>query len=180
MKIPFVIGACLVWMVPGFAAVPGAASVEASGGACASTPEAAVRAFEAGTKLAGAEGYRVASLRRDAVLGMNWAAVERCGHPGWPAIAVPTTVAPVAAEVTGSGGVLASVVVVRRAPLVRVGETVRLWQEDRNVRLQLPAVSEQNGAAGERIRLHVGQQGGETLRTVFGLVRGPGDVEMER
>ncbi len=160
---------------------------EASVLPCAETPAAAVAAFESGAKLAGAEGYRVTSLRRDAVLGMNWAAVERCGHPGWPALAMASKMTPPPAPneiaaIRAGGRMPGGGLVERRAPLVRIGETVRLWQEDRNVRLQLPAVSEEDGAVGDRVRLHVGarQAGGDTLRTVYGRVRGTGDVEMER
>ena len=178
------------WMIPvvlGFAVPTAASAEETATTPCAETPAAAVAAFESGAKLAGAEGYRVTSLRRDAVLGMNWAAVERCGHPGWPAVAVPSKMAPVptAAEVAAvraGGRVLGGGIVERRAPLVRVGETVRLWQQDRNVRLQLAAVSEENGAVGDRVRLRMGDRlaGGDGPRTVYGMVRGVRDVEMER
>jgi hypothetical protein len=45
----------------------------------------------------------------------------------------------------------------------------------------MAAVSEESGAAGERIRLRVTthQEFGESARYVYGLVRGPADVEME-
>lgn len=163
--------------------------------ACSKTPAEAVRAFEQGAQggegvdaAIGMDGYRVSSLHRDAVLGRSWASVERCGHPEWPAVSVPRE--PKAGR---DGLMLASAAphgvpppagqaaVHREAITVRAGETVRLWRHEANLRLELTGVSEESGAVGTRVRVRVlaKQDEGERPRTMFGLVRGPADVEME-
>ena len=122
-------------------------------------------------------------MHRDAILGTRWASVERCGHPDWPGVTVPASNAPTSALDSANhlGSVLEKSFVAPAAKVVRTGDTVRLWRQDTNVRLEMAAVSEEAGAAGERIRLRVAahQEYGESVRYVYGLVRGPADVEME-
>jgi len=80
-------------------------------------------------------------------------------------------------------GIVATVL---QAPVVHSGDRVVLWSEEKNLRLQLNAVVEENGAVGDRVRLHLAarsgnQWGGDpTSRPIRGVVRGPGEVEMEQ
>ena len=162
---------------------------------CASTPAAAVKAYEGGQPIAGDlfEGYRVASWYTDLPLGVNWAQVERCGHPGWPELSIRmmqrpervlavSTVSPLS-SVSAAG--VSTVQVGHTAALlvktVRAGEPVRLWRIEPNLRMEMPAVSEESGGIGERIRLRIvsNQENVQVVRYVFGLVRGPADVELE-
>jgi flagella basal body P-ring formation protein FlgA len=62
---------------------------------------------------------------------------------------------------------------------------VLLRSEEANIRLQLAAVAEENGGVGDRVRVRllVGSGGsfeGKETRRVTGIVRGPGEVEMEQ
>ena len=124
----------------------GASGVSVAVGPCVASPAAAVRSFEAGQVADGGagEGYRVTRVRRDAVLGTRWAMVERCGHPEWPGVMVPTTSEVEVARTVASAGVGGG----RIERVVRPGETVRLWRHETNVRMEMAAVSEESGAAG--------------------------------
>jgi len=72
-----------------------------------------------------------------------------------------------------------------QVPVVHSGDRVVLWGEEKNLRLQLNAVVEENGAVGDRVRLHLAGRSGDqwggdpTSRPIRGVVRGPGEVEME-
>jgi hypothetical protein len=147
---------------------------------CVGTAGDAVRVYRSGAVVgaASADGYRVTGVRRDDVLPVWWAMEERCGHPGWPAVSV---------AMDGPGEGVArfrneGVPVAARARMqvaVRAGETVRVWRHEANVQLEMAAVSEESGAVGDRIRLHVATGNGEPVRYCFGLVRGLANVEME-
>lgn len=115
--------------------------------------------------------YRVSEVMRDPVLGQRWAMVASCEHPEQPAFAVPTKEAIGERE---SG---------RRkddsAPMVRAGEVVRLWWQEDNLRIEITAMSEENGGLGKVIRVRL--VGGESAEREFvGIVRGVADVEMRR
>ncbi len=58
---------------------------------------------------------------------------------------------------------------------------VRLWRNETNVHMETAAVSEESGDVGDRVRLRLvtRQDSGDVVRYVFGLERGPADVEME-
>ncbi|RXH55803.1 hypothetical protein GRAN_2660 [Granulicella sibirica] len=163
---------------------------------CASTPAAAVKAYESGQPIAGdlVEGYRVASWYTDLPLRVNWAQVERCGHPGWPELSIRMAQRPEGALLVSAVSPLSTVAaagvttvqVGRTSALllektIRAGEPVRLWRIEPNLRMEMPAVSEESGGIGERIRLRVvsNQENVQVVRYVFGLVRGPADVELE-
>jgi flagella basal body P-ring formation protein FlgA len=67
--------------------------------------------------------------------------------------------------------------------LVRAGDSVRLWQQAENVRIEMTGVAEQGARAGEPIMVRVVRQtddAGQTVQRISGTVRGAGDVEMER
>ncbi|ADW69383.1 hypothetical protein [Granulicella tundricola] len=130
-----------------------------------------------GAPLVASGGYRLADVRRDALRNKSWAMVESCGHPEQPAIAV---------EVAGSVLKGESAAGVAVGPVVmRAGATVRLVRLEANVRLEMPAVAQMNGALGERVRVRVvrsvGDFGGagSEEQVLVGVVRGSDVLEME-
>ena len=146
-------------------------SVAFAAGPCASSPRAAIRAFEEGAVSDILLGFRVVKIRTDASLGMIWADIKRCDHPEWPGISLAAhTAAPHGNEEHGKP---------REALTIHPGETVRVWRNETNVRLEMAAVSDEAGAVGDRIRLRITTANGEPPRFCFGVVRGPANVEME-
>jgi hypothetical protein len=127
----------------------------------------------------GPDGYRILSRRWDAVLKMDWELRQDCSHPDWPAhltLAVsavrsaPTQPAEVAADLS-------------LPLLVHAGDPVRLWMQDRSVRIEMTGVAEQSARSGERVTIRVTQQtedAGTSVQRIPGIVRGQGDVEMEQ
>ena len=153
-------------------------------GPCAATPAAALKAFESGQVSNDVvdEGYRVTRMHRDAVLGTRWASVERCGHPELPVVTLQASGVGSTAERAEQTRVAGAAVLAAGPKVIRPGETVRLWRQETNVRMEMAAVSDEGGAAGDRIRMRVtvqGESGVDNVRYVYGLVRGPADVEME-
>ncbi len=148
---------------------------------CASTPAAAVSLNETngGQMVEGDDGYRVTSVRWDLVLRQGWAMVVRCGHPGWPEVALPTRVSSQALKseegktFTGAAGA---------ALMVRAGDRVRLWRREDELRIEVAAVAEESGGVGKNIRVRLVRAGmeGQVERQMVGVVRGPEDVEMQR
>ncbi len=136
--------------------------------------------------------YRRQSMRFDASLGRAWAMVEVCGHPERPLRAMAVTLPREAAlamhlpgagfdrrTVAGDGGSGFSggaIVAMIEPPLVRAGDTVRLWQSGGAVEMELAAKAEQPGRAGDAIWLR-SDAGGFTQR-MRGVVRSRGSVEM--
>jgi hypothetical protein len=115
--------------------------------------------------------YRVSEVMWDPVLGQRWAMVASCEHPEHPAFAVPTKEA-IGERQSGrrkDDGV----------PVVRAGEVVRLWWQEDNLRIEMTAMSEENGGLGKVIRVRM--MGGDSAEREFvGIVRGVADVEMRR
>lgn len=148
-------------------------SVAFAEGPCAPTPTAALHAFEEHTPNESLTGFRVVKLRTDLQLGVTWADLKRCDHPEWPGLSLATHISAPANFAPSTHTPAAPLV-------VRAGETVRAWREDNVARLEMPAITDEGGAVGDRIRLHGKQSNGEPVRYAFGLVRGPGNVEMER
>jgi Chaperone for flagella basal body P-ring formation len=123
-------------------------------------------------------------LRWDPVLGRAWEIFADPAHPERPEVAVPALPGEqVSARATATANAAARVQMVAAAvPLVHVGDRVTLWSVEPNLRLQLAAVAEENGAVGERIRLSIpgaGWGGDGAAQTVRGVVRGVAEVEME-
>jgi hypothetical protein len=138
---------------------------------CASTPEAALRAYAGNLMNDVHSGFRVVRVRTDAPLGVTFADMERCDHPGWPGVSLSTqAVTPTAATRR---------IVAPSASVVRAGEMVRAWRRESNAHIEMAAVSDDGGAIGDRIRLHGATSNGEPVRYYFGVVRGPYNVELE-
>ena len=85
-------------------------------------------------------------------LGRGGRSVERCGHPKWPGVTVAVGRGEIAGVATvAERAVAASAAIV--AKVVRAGDTVRFWSQETNVRMEMAAVCDEAGAAGDRIRV---------------------------
>jgi hypothetical protein len=138
------------------------------------------------------KGYRVREVRWDPVLQRSWAVLESVDHPERPTMAVlpemqgragmGVRVGAASGLSTDSGG--RSVVVTTAPPVlvVHAGDQVLLRSEDANLRLQLTAVAEENGGVGDRVRVRLlgGSFDEQGAKRVTGIVRGPGEVEMDQ
>jgi hypothetical protein len=152
--------------------------------ACYSTPAAALYSMKPGSSLSpSAEdgGYRVTSIESDPISGRRWAMISSCDHPERPAFSLMTGGSDSAAHsflreaqiVTDSTKV---------APVVHVGDTVRLWKQEAVLRIELAAVAEENGSLGKSIRVRLLRRNtdDQSTQTEFaGIVRGKLDVEMQ-
>jgi hypothetical protein len=165
----------LLWMqgvMAGFGGSAVAATYSAT--PCVSLTEIAADSLHSGTLsplMSRGGSYRVSEVRWDPVLGQRWAMVASCDHPEQPAFAVQTA------------GAIAGRETARRkdesAPVVRAGDVVRLWRQEDNLRIEMTAMSEENGGLGKAIRVRlVGSDAVE--RQFIGIIRGVADVEMQR
>ncbi len=138
-------------------------------------------AWAAGVAAGNSVLYRRRGVRIDAALGGVWALLEECAHPERPLHAVMVRMeiiggpAGIAAARNSSAGVMAFSPLLD-APLVRAGETVRLWQNSSVVRMELLARAEQAGRAGDQIWLR--SDAGGFVQRMRGIVRAAGSVEM--
>ena len=165
-------------------------AAELSGAAVTSTsprlaPLAAIQAR------AGLRGMRVREIRWDAVLRQNWAVLEDVEHPErplWSELTDPTgpllEAAPAVQRGDGRTGASPAAVAPPPKPAVLVvhyGDRVKLWRIERNVRIEMNAVAETYAAVGEEVKLRIPGSGtdGDGGWRLTGIVRGPGDVEME-
>jgi hypothetical protein len=123
-----------------------------------------------------ANAQRATSVHWDPVLHQSWLKTLDCDHPERPAQATrdASRVMPPSendsrlSEPTG-----------KTSPVVRAGETVRLWSEERNVRIEVAGTAEESGAVGDTIRVRLTQNASAATKPqVLGLVRGAGNVEM--
>jgi hypothetical protein len=126
----------------------------------------------------GGNGYRVIASRWDAVLGRGWELRQDCAHPEWPARLVA------ASGLTSSGASGPRVTVSAFQPwLVHGGDSVRLWRQNAMVRIEMSGIAEQSARAGEEVVVRMMRQtddAGLRIDRMSGIVRGAGDVEMER
>jgi|GEM_PF-1287746 len=154
-----------------------------------------------GTEDARSGGYRVVRSHWDPLLNIDWVEVEDCAHPERPWRTVAVHDAGALADVVTGGGVgkgpsnvTSGTVSVgqqrtfsasrlnQQPVLVRVGQNVMLWSNADKVRINLQAVAEQSGRAGDTIWLHLnvmsasGGTGG--WQRCKGIVRDAGSVEM--
>lgn len=131
----------------------------------------------------GAKGYRVIASRWDAVLRRGWELRQDCTHPEWPAHLVAAAVPGLfTSSVTDQSAVAVSVSV-DRPLLVRAGDSVRLWEHDAMVHIEMSGIAEQSARVGERVVVRVTRQtdeAGQAIDRIGGIVRGAGDVELER
>ncbi len=124
------------------------------------------------------DGYRVIARRWDVVLKTGWELRQDCGHPEWPTHSVPVAMLAQSDIVRSSESVP-----LMRPLMIHAGDRVRLWMQDTRVRIEMSGVAAQSARVGERIMIQVARPldgGGSTVESIPGLVRGTGDVEMER
>jgi hypothetical protein len=131
----------------------------------------------------GAQGYRVVARWWDVVLGRDWELRQACAHPEWPARLVAGS--SVGAELTARNGVIRTKEAGQTVQplLVHAGDRVRLWSQDEMVRIEMSGVVEQSAHGGDRVIVQIARQNedaGMTVERFTGVVRGAGDVEMER
>ena len=129
-----------------------------------------------------ADGYRVIARRWDAVLKISYELRQDCAHPERPA----RSFAVGSALDTASRSVLTGPNIAAAASqplLVHAGEQVNLWMQDESVRIEMSGVAEQSARSGERVTVRITRQtddAGLAVQRIAGIVRGSGDVEMER
>jgi hypothetical protein len=150
---------------------------------CYSTPRMAVDAGAMSPSSSPASiknGYRVTKIESDPVLGQRWAMIASCGHPEWPAFALATNGAvsltfPQEAQRSLADGV-------RTAPVIRAGDVVRLWKQEKLLRIEVAGVSEESGGLGKTIRVRLLRRNADdqSIPEQFsGVIRGPSDVEIQ-
>jgi hypothetical protein len=124
--------------------------------------------------------YHILRVQSDRVLGKRWAMMVDSDHPEWPAFALPLqgceqVAGPQRPQQTSSSNIQAP-------PMVHAGDIVRVWRQERFLRLEVAAISEENGRLGQRIRMRLSPLDGQILASpeqVSGLVRGPSSVEWQ-
>jgi hypothetical protein len=154
------------------------AFAESAGATCYSTPRLAIESATPGDTTIPLQieaGYRVLSFKLDAVLRQRWAMIVNCGHPEWPAVAMPAGEdhSPKAAQ----QGQLASS---QSLIVVHIGDLVRLWRQESLSRIEVVGVSEGSGVIGATIPVRLLHSSSEEQpRRIVGVVRGASDVEMQ-
>ena len=148
---------------------------------CYSTPRTAIDAVVTGS-LSGPDwkggGYRIVRIQPDSVLGQRWAMIVSCSHPEWPALALPANGA---SSPKTPQGAEHSLTENARVPVVRAGETVRLWRQENLLRIEVLGVSEESGGLGKtiRVRLFCRNTDYQSVPEEFsGVIRGPSNVEI--
>jgi hypothetical protein len=128
-----------------------------------------------------AQGWVLREIRWDPVLRHAWEVFADPAHPERPTVAVLS--GETEQEVARGGADTHSRAVATAVPVVRVGDRVVLWSAEKNLRLQLAAIAQENGAIGDHIRLSIPGAAWEgssaVTQAVRGVVRGASDVEME-
>jgi hypothetical protein len=120
------------------------------------------------------DGYRLILVRWDPVLQKQWATLRDCEHPERPALTVTSNRTipslPAASTRPAEGRML-----------VHAGDLVRLWKEEEESRIEIMAISEDNGRAGSVVRLHSkSTRLGTERQKILGVVRGISEVEIAR
>jgi Chaperone for flagella basal body P-ring formation len=163
-----------------FLSMPAASSAQSI---CYSTPHLAVNAVVAGA-LASAvpkpNGYRVAKVRLDPILGQRWAMIAACEHPDWPAFALPVsgTELPIVPQEANRLVIRDS----KSVPVVRAGEIIRLWGQEDLLRIDVAGIAEEDGGLGKTIRVrlvHKNTDDQSIPQQLAGIVRGPSNVEIQ-
>jgi hypothetical protein len=105
--------------------------------------------------------------------------IVSCGHPEWPAIALPANGATLITTLQERDPSLTESV--KTAPVVHAGDIVRLWRQESLLRMEVAGVSEESGDLGStiRVRLLRGNTDDQSTSEQFsGVIRGPLNVEI--
>jgi hypothetical protein len=119
------------------------------------------------------KGYRTTSVRWDPLLGQQWATIASCDHPERPSIAL----------LMSSPRATTEEVSPTPFPIVHAGDLVRLWKQENDLRIEASGIAAESGATGRRIRVRLLRSdldGQLQEQALFGIVRGKGDVEIQR
>jgi hypothetical protein len=119
------------------------------------------------------EGYRITSVRWDPLLRQQWATMASCDHPERPSIAL----------LMSSPHSTAGEISPTPFPIVHAGDLVRLWKQENHMRIEASGIAVESGAMARRVRVRLlgsGLEGQLQEQTLFGIVRGKGDVEIQR
>ncbi|HEX4652174.1 MAG TPA: flagella basal body P-ring formation protein FlgA [Granulicella sp.] len=128
-----------------------------------------------------AQGWVLREVHWDPILRHAWEVFADPAHPERPTVAVLADGAQ--QELARGAAEERSRAIAAAVPVVRIGDRVMLWSTEKNLRLQLAAVAEENGALGDHIRLRIPgaawDNGANSQQSVRGVVRSATDVEME-
>ena len=117
-------------------------------------------------------GFRLESIRRDAVQGTSWATLRSCRFPERPALTVPLRGVP------GTGLPEATrVIAAANKPVLFAGRRVRMIRQEAEVRLEVDGVAQANGALGDRVKVRLLTSGEE--RFADGIVLSADLLEMQ-
>jgi hypothetical protein len=168
--------------ITAFFALRGVSFFGSAHAACYDTPHMAVEAFVTGSSVVPAlkGGYQVVRIEPDPVLGRRWVTIASCTHPEWPISALLVPGGGSVASPSGAQHVLTDNVT--KAPLVRAGEVVRMWRQEKLLRMEFAGVSEESGGLGKTIRVRLLRRStdDQSIPEQFsGIIRGPSDVEMQ-
>ncbi len=165
-----------LWLVSAALMLPNTLSAT-----CYGTAHSAIAALTASPLVGetpGQTGYRVARIKADQVLGLQWVTISSCSHPEWPSLVLSlpagSSVQPRNAE--------SSIRSVEPSPIVHVGDVVRLWKNEGVSRIEVVGVSEESGGVGKKVRvrlLHRNYDEEAAPRVLSGVIRGPSNVEMQ-
>ena len=119
-------------------------------------------------------GYRLSRIQSDLALGKRWAMIVSCDHPEWPAFALPLEIS---SPLKASPRI--STQEIPGTPVVHAGDLVRIWRHDILLRIEVTGISEESGSLGKKIRVRLVQSDSGVPQQLFGVVRGPSNVELE-
>jgi hypothetical protein len=123
-----------------------------------------------------ANAQKAIRVHWDPVLHQSWVTTFDCDHPERPAQAA-RVVSQAQRFIDMKGRVEQTAV--KTSPIVRAGETVLLWSEERNTRIEVSGTAEENGAIGDTIHVRLTQNTSAAIvPQLVGVVRGAGNVEM--
>jgi Chaperone for flagella basal body P-ring formation len=147
---------------------------------CYDTPRAAIEAIDAKSlfsQTVESRGYRVMKIQSDPLIGKRWAMIADCGHPEWPAFALG-----IGSFVTPKDMNRTLAELLKPVPVVHAGDVVRLWRQEKALRIEVAGISEESGGLGSTIRVRRLRSSAEdqsTQQQFSGIVRGPSNVEIQ-
>jgi hypothetical protein len=106
--------------------------------------------------------------------------IASCDHPERPAFALATNATTLMPRHQDSEN--SPTTSIRTVPVVRAGEVVRLWRQEKLMHIEVAAISEEDGGVGKTIRVRLLRRGTDDQlipEQFSGIIRGPSDVEMQ-
>ncbi|HXC96372.1 MAG TPA: flagella basal body P-ring formation protein FlgA [Edaphobacter sp.] len=149
---------------------------------CYSTPDSAIATLttpSSAGETPSQAGYRIARIQTDSILGLQWVSLSNCSHPEWPPITLSVP-AGTSIHPKNSGP---SIKGTESLSIVHAGDIVHLWKDEGTLRIEVGGVSLESGGVGKKIRvrlLHGSNEEEVTSKVLFGVIRGPSNVEMQQ